>query len=128
MDDKRIVSARIDENLYSEIREAASEADMSLSEWITDRITDTDTVSDSPTADNILNMDWNEKIAVADEYGLDADPENYNNDDEFAEAIIDDLGLEYPLDENPGNLTWLLAVPVLGFFVWLLVRKPDQPA
>jgi len=128
MDDKRIVSARIDESLYSEIREAASEADMSLSEWIEDRITDSEVISDSPTAEDILNMDWDEKQNVVDEYGLDIDTDVFDgNEDEFAESVIDELGLEYPLDDNPGNLTWLLAVPILGFFVWLLLRKPDQP-
>ena len=44
---------------------------------------------------------------------------------EFAEAVIDEVGIEHPLDENPGNLTWLLAVPIVGFFAWLLLRKPD---
>lgn len=126
MGNKRIISASIDEDLYSEVREAASEADMSLSEWIEDRITDSAEVSDSPTAEEVLNMDWNEKIDVTDEYGLDVDSDDYDgNDDEFAEAVIDELGLEYPLDdENPGPM-WLLLIPVVGFFAWLILRKSE---
>ena len=126
MEDKRTISARIDESLYSEVREAADEVDMSISEWITDRISDGTDDSNTLTGEEVLNMDWEEKIGVTDEYGLDVDSNDYDdNEDEFAEAIIDELGLEHPLDENPGNLTWLLAVPIVGFFAWLLLRKPD---
>jgi len=130
MEDKRTISARINENLYSEVREAAAESDMSLSEWITDRISDGTDESNTLTAEEIINMDWNEKINVTDEYGLDINPDIYDNDDEFAEGICDELGLEYPLDENPGISPLLLIIPVIGFIIWLIdkVCTPKQSA
>ncbi len=127
MENTRSVVVRIPDTAYSKTRQAAEEADMSLSEWIEDRIT-ADFEDDGLTSEEILNMDWDEKITVVEEHGLSLDSDDYDNDDEFAEAVIDELELEYPSDENnPGGLIWLLVAAVLGFFGWLAIRKPVQP-
>jgi len=126
MDDKKIVSARVNNDVYLRAKEDAAERDMSLSEWIEDRITD-DT-DNSPTAEEILNMDWEEKVNVIDEYGLDnIDPDAYDgNEDEFAEGIIDELGLEFPLDDNnPNSFLWLF-VPIAALLIWLLSTLPKR--
>ncbi|MBA7548902.1 hypothetical protein ES705_41370 [subsurface metagenome] len=125
MDAKRIVSARISDSAYLQAKEDAAENDMSLSEWIEDCINGD--FEDSPNAEDIINMDWDEKVNVIDEYTLDIDPDDYENDDDFAEAVIDELGLDYPSDyENPGSLTWIIIVAIVGFFAWLGFSKPKQ--
>jgi len=123
MGNKRIISASIDEDLYSEVREAANEVDMSLSEWITDRISDGTNDSNTLTGEEVINMDWNEKIDVVDAYGLDVDPDDYDgNDDELAEVICDELGLEYPINYEEPISAWLLVIPFVGLAVWGISR------
>jgi len=114
------------DNAYALAREAADEKDMSLPEWIEDLIA-TDSEDDSLTCEEILSMDWDEKVDVIDEYGLEVDPDNYDDDTEgeFTEAIIDELELDYP--NNPGGWIWLLVVVILGLFGWGLIRNSNQP-
>ncbi len=123
----RSVSLKMTDNAYALAKETADEKDMSLPEWIEDLIT-AESEDDSLTSEEIIDMDWDEKIDVIDEYGLEVDPDDYDDDTEgeFTEAIIDELELDYP--DNPGGLIWLLVAVVLGLFGWGLIRKSNQPA
>lgn len=115
------------DNAYALAKETADEKDMSLPEWIENLIT-AESEDDSLTSEEIIDMDWDEKVDVIDEYGLEVDPDDYDDDTEgeFTEAIIDELELDYP--KNPDGLIWLLVAVVLGLFGWGLIRKSNQPA
>jgi len=130
MDERRIVSARIDDDAYSQARAAADDADVSLSEWIEDLIIENATDNINLTSEEILNMDWDEKVTVVNDYTLSIDPNDYDgNNDEFAEAIIDELGFEYPSDDNnPISPLWLI-IPFIGFIIWVIDKActPKQP-
>jgi len=112
----KVLSTRVNEDLYEKAKDSAEDCNMSLSEWLEDTINDH--VSDTLTAEDVENMDWDEKIGVVDEYELSIDPDNYDSDEEFSEAIIDELGLESDQDESNPRWEWLIFVPFVGLAIW----------
>ena len=89
------LSAKVTRELHDYVQQDAEEMGVSISEWLIDAINAyIEQDSDSLIWNDLCEKDRDDLIMVVEECELDIDPDDYDDDDDFREAIADELGIE----------------------------------